>query len=103
MSRRSFGSPKARRWFATNSAPAISAVSIWEIRLKWRARYPSGKSKLNTSPDAAIRLAEFINIRMQPLTLEHAAARLDTPLVHKDPFDEMLMIQAQVGHAAVQA
>jgi len=30
-----------------------------------------------------------------PLTVHHAAARLVQPLGHKDPFDELLLVQAQ--------
>ena len=29
------------------------------------------------------------------LTTSHAARELDTPLNHRDPFDELLLIQAQ--------
>ncbi len=31
-----------------------------------------------------------------PLTEVHAAAALDPPLAHTDPFDELLLVQAQV-------
>jgi PIN domain nuclease of toxin-antitoxin system len=30
-----------------------------------------------------------------PLTAHHAAAHLNFPLKHKDPFDELLLVQAQ--------
>ena len=30
-----------------------------------------------------------------PLTVRHAAAKLVQPLGHKDPFDELLLVQAQ--------
>ena len=30
-----------------------------------------------------------------PLTTAHATRELDTPLNHKDPFDELLLVQAQ--------
>ena len=30
-----------------------------------------------------------------PLTARHAAALLSQPLGHKDPFDELLLVQAQ--------
>lgn len=29
------------------------------------------------------------------LTIAHAARALETPLAHKDPFDELLLVQAQ--------
>ncbi len=30
-----------------------------------------------------------------PLTERHAASELQTPLSHRDPFDELLLVQAQ--------
>jgi hypothetical protein len=32
---------------------------------------------------------------LPPLTARHAAAELAQPLGHKDPFDELLLVQAQ--------
>ena len=82
--------------FSADSELAVSAASIWEIRLKWRSKHPSGDDKLSTPPDAAIRLADALGMRRLAVTMQHAAARLDVPLAHKDPFDEILLIQAQV-------
>ena len=31
-----------------------------------------------------------------PLTARHAATELASPLPHRDPFDELLLVQAQV-------
>ena len=33
--------------------------------------------------------------RSLPITIEHALAVQDLPLIHKDPFDRMLVAQAQ--------
>ena len=30
-----------------------------------------------------------------PMTVSHAARQLETPIAHKDPFDELLLVQAQ--------
>lgn len=74
----------------------VSAVSIWEIRLKWSVLHPSGVPKGPLSPlDVlyALRLdpvAEFLD-----LTPDHAATLLEVPLLHRDPFDELLLTQAQ--------
>ena len=35
------------------------------------------------------------NITFLPMTMLHAARALQTPLGHKDPFDELLLVQAQ--------
>jgi PIN domain nuclease of toxin-antitoxin system len=75
----------------------VSAVSIWEVRLKWHAVHRSGAPKgplcaqdvLSILSNNAV--AEFLS-----LTPEHAAAELEYPLAHRDPFDELLLTQAQV-------
>jgi len=74
---------------------AISAVSIWEIRLKWSALYLSGERKGPIDPAAVIRVLSGQNIRFLPMTPTHAATVLEVPLIHQDPFDELLLVQAQ--------
>jgi PIN domain nuclease of toxin-antitoxin system len=71
----------------------LSAASTWEIAIK----YSLGKLPLPTLP------AEYISQRMQtsgvlPLAVEHAhAAQVATlPLHHRDPFDRLLVAQAQI-------
>jgi PIN domain nuclease of toxin-antitoxin system len=34
-------------------------------------------------------------VKFVPLEAHHAASSLETPLPHKDPFDELLLVQAQ--------
>ena len=74
---------------------AVSAVSIWEIRIKSGLRFASGAPKLGLHPDAALRLVDYIGFRWLPLSPDDAATRLVDPITHRDPFDEMLLIQAQ--------
>ncbi len=69
----------------------ISATSIWEIVLKWRA----GKLVLPSDP------AEFVMVARTKSNLETLAlgesAVLQTaklPPMHKDPFDRILIAQA---------
>ncbi|MCP9489264.1 MAG: type II toxin-antitoxin system VapC family toxin [Solirubrobacteraceae bacterium MAG38_C4-C5] len=71
----------------------LSAASTWEIAIK----YSLGKLPLPTPP------AEYVPRRMQtsgvlPLAVEHAhAVHVATlPLHHRDPFDRLLIVQAQV-------
>jgi PIN domain nuclease of toxin-antitoxin system len=74
---------------------AYSAVSIWELRLKWNSFHPSGARKGPVSPDtvlSTLRLAEFEELS---LTAGDAAAELSVAMPHKDPFDELLLVQAQ--------
>ena len=72
-----------------------SAVSIWEMRLKHNARHPSGARKSRFSPEDVIDALEDQDVTFLPMTMFHAARALKTPLDHKDPFDELLLVQAQ--------
>ena len=73
----------------------VSAVSIWEIRLKLQARGRSGQSGVPFAPEDVIAVLEEQDVTFLPMTISHAARQLETPIVHRDPFDEMLLIQAQ--------
>ena len=74
----------------------VSAVSIWEMRLKFNARHPSGARKSPFDPNDVLAALEGQEVTFLPLTMAHAAAALETPLDHRDPFDELLLVQAQV-------
>ena len=73
----------------------VSAVSIWEMRLKHNARHPSGERKSRFSPDDVVSALEEQDVTFLPMTMRHAASELEAPLDHKDPFDELLLVQAQ--------
>lgn len=73
----------------------VSAVSIWEMRLKHNARHRSGQRKSRFSPEDVIDALEEQDVTFLPMTMLHAARQLRTPLEHKDPFDELLLVQAQ--------
>ena len=74
---------------------AVSAISIWEIRIKSGLRFASGAPKLSLHPEAALRFVEFMGFRLITLSPDDAATRLVEPIAHRDPFDEILLIQAQ--------
>ena len=73
----------------------VSAVSIWEMRLKHSARHSSGARKSRFSPDDVVAALEDQEVTFLPMTIRHSACELETPLDHKDPFDELLLVQAQ--------
>lgn len=73
----------------------VSAVSIWEMRLKYRARHPSGARKSLYDPIDVLAVLERQDVVFLHLTQDHAAQPLQTPVEHKDPFDELLLVQAQ--------
>ncbi len=67
----------------------VSLVSAWEVGIK------KGLGKL-TAPDhmeSAIRMVGFMPLQV---TFQHAEAVSRLPLHHSDPFDRMLIVQAQV-------
>ncbi|MCY3819218.1 MAG: type II toxin-antitoxin system VapC family toxin [Gammaproteobacteria bacterium] len=78
-----------------DSQPYVSAVSIWEMRLKYRARHVSGDRKSPFDPLEVMAVLEGQNVIFLPMTASHAACSLKTPIDHRDPFDEMLLVQAQ--------
>lgn len=73
----------------------VSAVSIWEMRLKFSARNRLGKRKSQFDPEDIVRLLAAYDVIFLPMTPSHAACKLETPLDHRDPFDELLLVQAQ--------
>ena len=73
----------------------VSAVSIREMRLKYAARHPSGARKSRFSPEHVIDALADQDVTFLPMTMLHAARALETPLGHRDPFDELLLVQAQ--------
>ena len=74
----------------------VSAVSIWEARIKYGARHRSGERKSPFDPEFVFRTLKGEDVAFLPLTPAHAARALEVPLRHKDPFDELLLVQAQV-------
>jgi PIN domain nuclease of toxin-antitoxin system len=67
---------------------AVSAASVWEIEVKRTA------GRLN-APSDLLEMLERSAMRALPITAEHAsiAGRLDGH--HADPFDRMIVAQAQ--------
>ncbi len=73
----------------------VSAVSIWEMRLKYGARHRSGIRKSRFSPEDVADSPEDQEVSLLPKTMRHAAWGLSMEPDHKDPFDELLPVQAQ--------
>ena len=90
-------SDEQRRFFSEHEVQLhVSAVSIWEMRLKYHSLRASGERKSPFDPAEVISVIEKLEVvTIVPLTERHAACELQTPLSHKDPFDELLLAQAQ--------
>ena len=73
---------------ATDNQVFVSAASIWEIGIKQRL----GKLEFRGAAVAAIGANGFLELPILPIDAEAAGA---LPWQHNDPFDRMLVAQAQ--------
>ena len=72
----------------------LSAVSVWEIARK----YAQGRISLPSHPSTLIpAIRQASGIESLPLTESDALAAEKLQLLHKDPFDRMLIAQALMG------
>jgi PIN domain nuclease of toxin-antitoxin system len=92
-------SAQARKLFVDpGNEVYLSSVSAWEIALK----YGLGRLPLPEPPDRFVP-AQRKQHGIDPLQLEEEAALHLTrlPLLHKDPFDRMLVCQAIVDNLVI--
>jgi PIN domain nuclease of toxin-antitoxin system len=86
--------PSARRLIGSrNSQVLVSAVSAWEIATKVRL------GRLQATTDLARDFSGYLaQERFESLSIstEHGIRAGSLPGVHKDPFDRMLVAQAQI-------
>lgn len=66
----------------------LSAVSMWEIRIK------ESIGKLELPLKFAEQVAE-LGFEDLPLTTQHTETLRELPLLHRDPFDRILIAQAK--------
>ncbi len=66
----------------------VSGVSGWEVAIK------KARGRL-VAPDNLSALVEKKHFEHLPLTFEHAERAAALPMHHRDPFDRMLIAQAQ--------
>ncbi len=72
--------------------PMFSAASLWEVASKNRL----GRRNFRVEP-RMLRRGLLDNGYLElPITSEHAVATDTLPSLHKDPFDRLLVAQAQV-------
>jgi PIN domain nuclease of toxin-antitoxin system len=81
-------SKQARGLIANEPEVFVSAASAWEIAIK------RALGKLE-APDDLLPALEAGGLRRLPIDFEHAAVAGTLPLHHDDPFDRMLVAQAQ--------
>jgi PIN domain nuclease of toxin-antitoxin system len=85
-------SQRARGIIDNSAEVYISAASIWEIAIKWRL------GKIDENPeelDAAMEKAGLIDL---PISKRHVVSKAKLPMLHRDPFDRLLVAQAIEEH-----
>ena len=70
----------------------FSAASLWEVAIKHRL----GRDDFRIEPRRLRRGLIENGWRELTMTSEHAIAASELPALHKDPFDRMMIAQAQV-------
>ena len=79
---------EARRLIVTASDVYVSSVSILEIAVKFAI------GKIEEDPEAVIGSLDAAGLRSLEVTHRHAATVAKLPLLHRDPFDRLLIAQA---------
>jgi PIN domain nuclease of toxin-antitoxin system len=69
----------------------VSTVSLWEIVIK----SSKNKLELNQSFDEINQFLSINNIKVISVEVNHLSTLLNLPYHHADPFDRMLIAQAQ--------
>lgn len=92
-------SPHARRLIeAGGNELLVSAASAWEIATKVRlGKLPTGEELVD---DLAGYLTQ-LGCETLPISLEHAVRAGALPGDHRDPFDRMLIAQAQTENTPI--
>jgi len=76
----------------------LSAASSWEIAIKTAL----GKLRLPEAPDRYVpRRMESMDIQGLPVEHAHALRVFSLPAHHRDPFDRILIAQAQMESLAI--
>lgn len=92
-------SPAVRRLVSpTANQCFLSAVTAWEIAIKYRI----GKLRLPGIPTVVIpQWMERADVSPLPILHKHALHVATLPLHHRDPFDRLLIAQAQLEELAI--
>jgi PIN domain nuclease of toxin-antitoxin system len=77
-----------RSLIADASEVYVSSASLWEIAIKWRL------GKIEEDPQTVLDQLDAAGLRELQVTNRHAVATGKLPLLHRDPFDRLLVAQA---------
>lgn len=85
-------SPLRRRLSSDPSMLVLSAASVMEMGIK----HAAGRLRLATDPTRLVAELADEGVVVLSVTAEHALRAAALPLLHRDPFDRLLVAQAQV-------
>jgi PIN domain nuclease of toxin-antitoxin system len=93
-------SPLRRRLVRDPARLVLSAASVMEIVVK----HAAGRLRLDMGPDRLVADVMADGVASLGITAEHALRLATLPAYHRDPFDRLLVAQAQVeGFTLVSA
>lgn len=75
-----------------NATIWVSAASLWEISIK----HGLGRGEMPVSGPDALAFFQEAGLRILSIAVEHVVAVAALPPHHQDPFDRILVAQAQV-------
>ncbi|MCL2420990.1 MAG: type II toxin-antitoxin system VapC family toxin [Defluviitaleaceae bacterium] len=75
----------------------ISMATIWEVAIKMSI----GKLEFDGGIDGFIKAIVDNDFMLLEIDVEHIKATVDLPLIHRDPFDRMIIAQAMVEDVPV--
>jgi PIN domain nuclease of toxin-antitoxin system len=78
----------------SSNALFVSTASLWELSIK----LAQGRLRLAKGLDSVLEFLERWNIQLLPITLQNIRATAALPFHHGDPFDRMLVAQADIEH-----
>ena len=77
--------------------PFVSIASYWELAIKSSLH----RYEFDHSPAVLQAAAATAGIGLMPLTIEHVERVRRLPLLHRDPFDRILIAQAAVSESTL--
>lgn len=88
----SFSKPRRQRIVDANNDIFVSIASLWEISIK----VSIGKLKISRSLSDVLQQLADQTIAILPIKSGHVLQVATLPFHHRDPFDRMIIAQAQV-------
>ncbi|MFM9977817.1 MAG: type II toxin-antitoxin system VapC family toxin [Sphingomonadaceae bacterium] len=78
-----------------NTELIVPAAGLWELTIKWNVLGRKGERRLNARPEDVYAAVTMAGWDIASLDGRTATTELQIPIAHKDPFDRLLLVQAQ--------